>query len=195
LPEGKFSKYQKKARKNIIKTGASNEDVLACAKERRTLLVGDLQSVLLGHTDLNSQLAEAARLQRNENSKPENIVFCKYMADRLLSFHTREAAEFDREPSSLILADAKRANLAYDNMAVDQRSQLDVAAKTRVDEAYASGGLKRAADMCMPGFFTKSARVVSPLEADDRNFTINFGPQHPAAQGVLRAFCVKAEEA
>jgi len=29
----------------------------------------------------------------------------------------------------------------------------------------------------------------------DRNFTLNFGPQHPAAQGVLRAFCVKAEEA
>ena len=24
------------------------------------------------------------------------------------------------------------------------------------------------------------------LEGDDRNFTINFGPQHPAAHGVLR---------
>ena len=24
------------------------------------------------------------------------------------------------------------------------------------------------------------------LQGDDRNFTINFGPQHPAAHGVLR---------
>ena len=24
------------------------------------------------------------------------------------------------------------------------------------------------------------------LKGDDRNFTINFGPQHPAAHGVLR---------
>ena len=33
------------------------------------------------------------------------------------------------------------------------------------------------------------------LEGDDRNFTINFGPQHPAAHGVLPARDEKVEEA
>ena len=30
------------------------------------------------------------------------------------------------------------------------------------------------------------AKQEAILEGDDRNFTINFGPQHPAAHGVLR---------
>ena len=34
--------------------------------------------------------------------------------------------------------------------------------------------------------FDEDGRTAHAREMDDRKFTINFGPQHPAAHGVLR---------
>lgn len=168
VPSDKARKYQKKARKAVIQNGATNAVVAGCSKERSTILVDQLQKTLLSGTGLSDEFAEAARLQRIENAKPENVVFCKHMADRLLSYHTKEAAGFDKEPSNLIVADAKTANDAYDALSSKQKADLEEAAKLKVDETYSNGGLKQAADMCMPGFFIKSSRVVSPIDAANK---------------------------
>jgi hypothetical protein len=164
-PKNKYGNYQKKARKSVIKTGASQATISGCAKERNALLVEGLQSILLGDLGLNKDLAEARRLQEIENAKPENIVFCKHMADRLLSYHAKNVAEFGKEPSKFIVADAKEANDAYDALSSKQKADLESAAQIRVDEVYANRGLKAASDMCMPSFFIKANRVVSPIEA------------------------------
>lgn len=163
-PKDKYSKYQKKARKRVIKQGASSEVVSGCVKERSSILVQGLQDSIFGGPDVSKALAEAASRQQAEKAKPENVVFCKMMADRLLSYHSKNAAEFEKEPSKLIVADAKRANDSYDALPVEQRAKLEAEAAARVNRTYSDGALKASTDMCMPGFFMKSSRVVSVMD-------------------------------
>jgi len=163
-PKDKFKKYQKKARKAVIQNGATNAVVKGCAQERSLIMVEQLQSNLFGGAGLNGQLAEASRLQKIESAKPENVVFCKHMADRLLSFHTKDAAEFDKQPSKFVVADAKAANDAYDALSSEQRQVLEADAQVRVGKTFSNGELKTATNLCMPGYFMKTSRVVSPLE-------------------------------